>query len=83
MLPLGHTSAADGTGLAACADVLLKLLEGRLLDGACTPLQNGRSSYATGLFLPAQLIICGLELFICSSICFHPLRATFAVDLQL
>jgi len=83
MLPFGHTSAADGTGLAVCADVLLKLLEGRLLNEACTPLQNGRSSYATRLFLLSRLIICGLELFICSSICFHPLRATFAIDRQL
>ena len=83
MLPFGHSSVADGIGLAVCADVLLKLLEGRLLSEACTPLQNGRPSYATRPFSPSRLIICELELFIYSSICLHPLRAIFAVVLRL
>jgi len=57
MLPSGHTSAADGIGLAACADVLLKLLEGRLLDEACTPLKNGRANYATRPCSPSHFNI--------------------------
>lgn len=51
MLPFGHSSAADEIGLGVHADVLLKLLEGRHLSEACTPLQNGRASYATVPFL--------------------------------
>jgi hypothetical protein len=56
MLPFRYTSVADDIGLAVRGDVLLRVLEGRHLFEACTPLKNGRED-ATAPFLLSRFSI--------------------------